>query len=108
DPHATAIVGADRYQTALFVAERLFGQASQLGVASGESFPDALSGGANLGTFPGPVVLVQTISVTQELRDYVKGRGLSITGIDVFGGTAAVSKQIADTIRDDANPFPPT
>ena len=57
DRAATAIVGADRYKTAVAVAQRFFTNPGAVGIASGATFADALSGGALLGREGGPLLL---------------------------------------------------
>lgn len=49
DPSAIAIVGNDRFGTAVDVATKFFSSRTTVGIATGLSFPDALSGGALLG-----------------------------------------------------------
>ena len=57
-PAAIPIVGTDRYDTAVMVVERLFPNTGLVGAASGEDFPDGLSGGAMMGKVKGPLLLV--------------------------------------------------
>ena len=51
-------VGADRYTTSAYVAEDHFGAQKVAAVATGTSFPDALSGGAYAGSVNAPLLLV--------------------------------------------------
>jgi len=67
DPAATPIVGTDRFATSVMVASKFFlgddGPSSGptiAGFASGLVFPDALSGGANIGAQGGPLLLVRS------------------------------------------------
>ena len=63
DPTATAIVGVDRYATAADLATRFFAAPTLVGVATGVSFPDALSGGAQLARVDAPLLLATPTGV---------------------------------------------
>ena len=54
---AVAIAGADRFATGAMVAERFFSAPAFVGIASGETFPDALSGGVASAMNGGPLML---------------------------------------------------
>ncbi|MFI5893114.1 cell wall-binding repeat-containing protein [Actinoplanes sp. NPDC051513] len=101
-PNLTKIVGATRYETAAKVADVFFPGTHYAGVASGENWPDALAGGALLGTLGGPLLLsnpnVQALNpaAAAALRD----RSAAIETPLVFGGTAAVNDQQAFEISD--------
>ena len=91
-PTATPIVGVDRFDTAVQVATRLFKTPVVVGAASGEAFPDGLSGGALMGKVGGPLLLVAgSVGLTPIVRTYFQANAVSITTINVFGGPAAVS-----------------
>ncbi len=47
-PAGNRIVGSDRYGTAIGVAQRFFPSPTAIGVASGEAFPDGLTGGTHI------------------------------------------------------------
>ena len=51
------VSGADRYATAAAVAARFFNEGGPVGLASGETFPDALAGGRRMGALGGPLLL---------------------------------------------------
>ena len=91
--------GQDRYETAAAVAQELVSTCfatTEVGLASGAAFPDALVGGALLGARRVPVVLADTtlpMHTRQALaRTAAAADAVSIT---VFGGRAAVSEQVA-------------
>jgi len=93
--------GDTRYDTAVAVAGE-FGSPTSIGVASGESFPDALalSSPAARGGFP--LLLVQRNAVADGVRGYI--RSLGNPTVHVAGGTAAVSQDVAvdlDELADD-------
>ncbi len=87
------VVGADRYAVSAALARRFFAAGRELVVvASGETFADALSGGALAGRYAAPVLLVKRdeipASVTTEL-----GR-LRPRQIVVLGGPATVGPEV--------------
>ncbi|MGH9072287.1 MAG: cell wall-binding repeat-containing protein, partial [Acidimicrobiales bacterium] len=58
DPGAVAVVGANRSETAAALAAKSFPSPKVVGIATGLAFPDALSGGALIGSEGGPMLLV--------------------------------------------------
>jgi putative cell wall-binding protein len=101
-PSAEAVAGADRYDTAVRVARRFFTNPTEIGVASGRQFPDALAGSAHIGSRGGPLLLVST-EVPRVVSQYLSERRSGSLVVDIYGGTAAVStavsNQIATTIK---------
>ena len=96
EPHkVTRLGGADRYETNLKVLKELNlkGQ-SEIMVASGQDYPDALSASAT----GNPILLVKD-SIFDYQKDYLETLG----GDDdyfVIGGTAAVNEKIADQLKE--------
>src|SRR5581483_6838380 len=72
-PTATAIAGSDRFETAVLVAQALFGPPQSVGVASGLSFPDGLAAGAQLGRGGVPLLLTPPSSAPASLLAYLRG-----------------------------------
>ena len=94
DSSATAVIGADRYATAVAVAKRFFAAPASVGVASGTTFPDALSGGAYLAHLGGPLLLTAPNALSAPTVAYLRGLRLAAvapTTALTFGGVAAVS-----------------
>lgn len=90
--------GTDRYGTAADVALDMFAPGgSVVYLASGQEFPDALSGGALAGKQGAPVLLTRAGNLpgatATALRRLAPGR------VVVLGGTAAVSETVADQVR---------
>jgi putative cell wall-binding protein/photosystem II stability/assembly factor-like uncharacterized protein len=98
DPNAHALVGADRYATAIAVASALFASPAVVGVATGPNFPDALSGGAYLAHLGAPLVLSQPDAVPQTTSAYLTSVSGSLTGADLFGGAAALSAGVQNAV----------
>ena len=99
DPLATAIVGTDRFETAVDVASKFFSSPSTIGFATGLSFPDALSGGALLGPASAPLLLVSTTSLPQSVTNYLALTHAAITKGYLFGGPNTVTSSVADSIN---------
>ncbi|MER7460382.1 cell wall-binding repeat-containing protein [Micromonospora sp. NPDC126480] len=51
------LAGASRYETAMYIAYEFFGGSNHLGVATGANWPDALAGGALMGSLDAPLML---------------------------------------------------
>ena len=94
----TRIAGADRYATAAAVSRAVFapGVAAAF-VATGESFPDALSAGPAAVRSRGPVLLSQRGTVPQVLRDELSR--LRPQKIYVIGGTGAISDGVKQALQ---------
>jgi len=95
DPGATPIAGSDRFATATMVASHFFTAPTELGFASGLTFPDALSGGANIGAVGGPMVLVPPCgTLPSSVTVYLGSIAASATGGSLFGGPLAVGDDV--------------
>jgi putative cell wall-binding protein len=99
-PTATAVAGSDRYDTAARVARRFFTSPSQVGVASGETFADALPGGAHIAARSGPLLLVTRRSLPSAARLYLDDTSASISTATVYGGTGVVSDAVLADVGD--------
>ncbi|MDP2234399.1 MAG: cell wall-binding repeat-containing protein [Actinomycetota bacterium] len=95
--------GANRYETAAKVAEECvslgWGDWNAIGLATGMNFPDALSGGAALGTRGGVLLLTETGTLSQAAYDAISGNASPTTIALVLGGTAAVNDAVIQTVR---------
>ena len=93
----TRVAGADRYTTATMLTSS-FEPGGVVYVASGESFADALAGGALAGRSGAPLLLVPKsfvpASVAAELHR------LDASEIVVFGGTGSVSDAVVASLRE--------
>ncbi|MCW2724427.1 MAG: putative cell wall binding repeat 2-containing protein [Frankiales bacterium] len=86
-PNATAVVGADRYATAVTAARTFFPGAAAAGLASGTSFPDALAAGPVLGASGTPLLLTGA-TLAPAASAYL--RGTVPATVHLFGGLAAL------------------
>jgi DNA-binding beta-propeller fold protein YncE len=90
-PEATAITGASRVETAVAVARAFFEDASVVGLARADAFPDALAGGAHIAALGGPLLLSPGDALHPEVSAYVCERADAIDGAFAYGGDAALS-----------------
>lgn len=101
-PGRESLVGANRYETAVAVAERFFLTPSVVGVATGANFADGLTGGAIVGRAdigPGPMLLTDGASLPSNVATYLSANTGTITAGVIFGGTGAVSQNVEDQIN---------
>jgi hypothetical protein len=97
DPTAQRLAGQDRYATAVLVAKEFFKQPSVIGIASGQAFADALSGGSNIAAHSGPMLLAtRAAPLPQSLIEYVESASLDHALL--YGGTFVLSDQVALSI----------
>lgn len=89
--------GADRYETAAQLAKDCFGEVEQVVIATGEQFPDALSGSALAGAVDGPIILVRENSLPSAARSALIS--LDPDKAYILGGTGAISLMVEDRIR---------
>jgi len=99
DPAATPIVGADRYATAAAVATEFFPAATMAGVATAATFPDALSGGAQLARAGAPLLLSSPDNLGASTTSYLSGARGTLATTHMYGGTAALSDAVAAQLR---------
>lgn len=90
----TRVAGADRYATAIQSAQAFTATGGTVFLATGTDFPDALSAGTLLSSYPGPILLVRpgaglSAGVKAELAR------LAPTRVFVLGGTSSISAQAA-------------
>lgn len=103
---ANRLAGATRYSTAVAVSQWaidngwLYGNA--VGVAA--KLPDALTGGALIGTRGGSLLVTDGRFLSQDTGDYLYELAPSLREVDpveayVFGGTKSVTKPVIDEIN---------
>ena len=94
----TRIGGRDRFATAAMISARYFAPGAPVAyVATGRSFPDALSAGAAAARAGGPVLLVDRDVLPSSVRSEL-GR-LQPKRIVVVGGTSTVSDAVLSALR---------
>ena len=97
-----SLVGADRYQTSYLVAHDIFGTFGHIGVATGRTWPDALSGGALMGDRHGPLLLVDPAAGLSANDDALidANRGAANWAY-VFGGLSALPLRVDQQLAAD-------
>ena len=95
-PAATPIVGVNRYDTAVRLAGQFFpSTVDHVGFASGLAFPDALSGGANIGAHGGPLLLVPSSGPLPSTLEAYLNATPSIVNGRLYGGLLTVGSDVA-------------
>ena len=96
-PSARSLNGATDYETAVLVAAEFYPAATRAAVASGESFPDGLGGGAFAGSLGMPLLLSPRDELSTAASNHLSGG--SWNEIYLFGGTAALTASVEDALR---------
>ncbi|MCX8007038.1 MAG: cell wall-binding repeat-containing protein [Coriobacteriia bacterium] len=89
-------MGDTRYDTAIAVSQGAFASADAVVLATGESFPDALSASGLAGVVKGPVLLTKPTVLLPQVRDEIVR--LNATKVYIVGGTAAVSDAVKNAV----------
>jgi putative cell wall-binding protein len=100
-PTVNRLAGSNRYDTSRVVANADFAAtgATIAIIASGTNYPDALAATYLAGRIHGPIVLTDPNSLSPEALSALKA--LKTTGVDIVGGTAAVSANVASQLNSD-------
>ena len=72
---------------------------TSVGIATGEAFPDGLTGGAHIGKIGGPLLLTQTNALPPTVQGYLQSIKATLIGAFIYGGTAAVSQPVVVQIN---------
>ncbi|MBR7743278.1 PQQ-dependent sugar dehydrogenase [Phycicoccus sp. BSK3Z-2] len=98
-PTVSRVAGADRYEVAAAVsADAHPSGADEVIVATGARFPDALAGSALGGREDAPVLLTRPGELPDSTRTELER--LSPERITVLGGSASVSDEVLEELRD--------
>lgn len=93
--------GKDRYDTSIKIADKFkakVGKIEGIVIASGENFPDALSGAVLCKQQKAPMLLVNNQSKTKVL-DYIKNNLQKGQTVNILGGTGVVNEDIKKEIE---------
>lgn len=92
-PNVSRLAGADRYATAAAISKSTFGSGVPVVyLASGATFPDALSGASSAGVVGGPVLLTPPTALSASAKTELSR--LKPQRIVVLGGPGAVSSAV--------------
>lgn len=99
--------GADRFETSRLVADYAFGEgAGTAFIATGRTFPDALTAGAAAGSLDAPVLLVDGLQPRLDDATMATLDGLGVTRTLVAGDPVSVSNGIYRQLVDaDLSPY---
>jgi len=89
----TSIAGTDRFDTAVRASKQAFPDgATDVVIATGRNWPDALGGSTLAGALYGPILLVEPNAVPESIADEIERLGAE--NAHIVGGTAAVSAAV--------------
>ena len=91
------IGGPDRYQTSLAVAKYFNLSGKNIGIATGNNFPDALAGSVYAANHNAPILLLND-TIPNDVMDYLKSR--EMTGATIFGGEAVINAEIEQKLKE--------
>lgn len=89
------LYGEDRYETAIKVAEQL-GSSTQIAVANGENFPDAMSMAPIAANMSMPIILTPSTQLPSSVAEYIKSK--DIRASYVVGGNDVVSDSVFNSL----------
>ncbi|WLR55426.1 cell wall-binding repeat-containing protein [Mesobacillus subterraneus] len=100
EPGIDRIAGSDRYETAVNVAyEGWFGSgASEIVLATGTDFPDALAAAPLAYYLDAPILLTPKNSMPNSVIEAI--HDLGVEKVTIIGGTGVVSRAIEDYLND--------
>ncbi|MHB1341265.1 MAG: cell wall-binding repeat-containing protein, partial [Coriobacteriia bacterium] len=93
---ATRVAGADRYATAVEISKEHFLECSNVVIATGADFPDALAASGLAGAMECPLLLVSKDTVPAAVMAELDR--LNVTSVVVVGGESAVSDAVYDQL----------
>ncbi len=97
------IGGADRHETSVlfsdFAVEEGWATYVLVGIATGQDFPDALAGGAAVGSWGGVLMLTRPTSLHPMVEAALEDNKAAIFKVEVFGGPMAVSAAVMSAIE---------
>lgn len=107
------IVGSDRYVTAYDVARQGWStqthplppvfHAATMGIATGERFPDALTGGAYMALKNGPLLLTEPGALSGAAANPMSQDLNTLTDVAMFGGPGVLSQDMVDSVLRTVN-----
>ncbi|MHB1341723.1 MAG: cell wall-binding repeat-containing protein [Coriobacteriia bacterium] len=96
------MAGADRYATAVVVAETAaaegWGDWNYVGIATGMDFPDAVGGGVATGAQGGMLLMTSPTALSPATMAAIEAHADGIGSVEIFGGTSAVSLTVSNAI----------
>ncbi|WP_347548500.1 cell wall-binding repeat-containing protein [Pseudalkalibacillus hwajinpoensis] len=99
DPVVTRIAGEDRYETAVEIAKAGFeeGYTPHVVLATGANFPDALAGAPFAYQMGAPILLTNTKSIPDSVKEAFNYFG--VEHVTILGGPTAVTKDVENALK---------
>ncbi|MDR3270411.1 MAG: cell wall-binding repeat-containing protein [Peptococcaceae bacterium] len=91
--------GSDRYLTNDAVIQGLAQDASVVYTATGEDFPDALTGAALAARANHPILLIPPVTLPQAAADFLQAQITNNFTMFLLGGTGVISSEMENTLR---------
>jgi putative cell wall-binding protein len=95
--------GVNRYETARMIADYGVGEGwgtyGYVGLATGLNFPDALGGSAATALRGGVLMLTAPTSLSAPVASAITANKASISLVEIYGSTAAVSQGVRDAVE---------
>ena len=107
--YGTRLSGATRYETAIAVATYGVGKGmswNNLGIATGESFPDALAAGPLLGSKNSVLLMTQSAVLTPATETKLLALAGDVDTYYLFGGTGVITPAVRADILAALTPAP--
>ncbi len=96
------ISGRSRYDTSMRIAETFFDSPANIVVATGEAFPDGLTGGVLAKNLGAPMILLnKNVDVYENVALYVWEQ--NVENVLILGGTGAVPGNVEEAITPEAS-----
>ena len=99
EPGVQRISGETRYDTATNIANKGWSEgASEIVLATGQNFPDALAAGPLAYSLSAPILLTTKDVLPESVIKFIQDKG--VNKVTIIGGTEAVSSQVEGYLRD--------
>ncbi|SES46298.1 Putative cell wall binding repeat 2 [Pedococcus cremeus] len=92
--------GADRYATAVMLANKFKHPVEKIAVASGETYADGVTAGAWIANHDGPLLLTANASLPKVVANYLFKFADGGTDVVVVGGPGSVSRNVSAQIAN--------
>lgn len=97
-PIASRLAGSDRYATSLAIVKNGWTHASNVIIATGSNFPDALSASALSKSKDAPIILTEKSALSTETLAELSRLGT--TNAFIIGGTGVISSSVQNQLKD--------
>lgn len=91
------LAGSDRYDTAVAIAKAGWAQSDYAILAFGENFPDALAAAPLAKKYNAPILLTDSVSLTQVTKQALSD--LKVRKVIIIGGTGVISQNVQESLE---------